>query len=102
MLDSKNPRQLEFYLMIKGTHNTYLTHDQHTMKSTNVSSIQNRNNNKTGNIICHQDGQSFTRRRTKGQMYTTLEPVAYSEVHLKKTTNLLTINKGKSIVPGFI
>ena len=45
-----------------------------------------------------QDGQSFTRRRTRGRMYEALEPVVYSPVYIKKSPSLGKQGmKGKSL-----
>lgn len=48
-----------------------------------------------------KDGQSFTRRRTRGLMYETLEPIVYSNMYLRKSPNLQTIGtKGRSVSVG--
>lgn len=48
-------------------------------------------------------GQSFSRRRTKGQMYKTLEPISYSEVYMKSSTSHPILNKNKTmtLLSGF-
>ena len=48
-----------------------------------------------------QDGQSFTRRRTRGLMYETLEPIVYSNVYIRKTPALQNVgSKGKGLAVG--
>ncbi|KAL5254751.1 hypothetical protein ACHWQZ_G014254 [Mnemiopsis leidyi] len=48
-----------------------------------------------------KDGQSFTRRRTRGLMYETLEPIVYSNVYIRKTPALQNVgSKGKGLAVG--